>query len=125
MEPTFDLQVIITSGLRDLPRAVLGFASALAGTASGDQVVVFLTMEGAVWAAEGEGNTVQVPGFEPIADYIRMLIDAGAQIEACSSCLDNFCLPLKQPKGKMRDNIVLKGLSTAIFRTKETPTLTF
>ncbi|MBF0289304.1 MAG: DsrE family protein [SAR324 cluster bacterium] len=120
-----DLQIIIASGLRDIHRAVLGFATALASAVSDVKVIVFLTMEGAVWADENEGNTVQVEGFETISKYISLLQEANIQIEACSSCIKNFCPAMKKEDGKMREGIILSGLSTAAIRTSEVRTVVF
>lgn len=107
--PKFGLQVIITSGPRDIERATLGFAMAVASVSSGIEVVIFLTMEGTIWADELEDHTVQVEGFERITDYVTLLQEAGPQLEACTSCVQTFCPSMKRPESskKIWDGFVL------------------
>ncbi len=87
----FDLQFVIASGPSQVERAVFGFAAALAAAHSGSRVVIALTMHGAFWAADTSGREESVHGFPPIAEIIEMLQEAGAKVEACATCVDNFC----------------------------------
>jgi predicted peroxiredoxin len=87
----YDLQFIVASGPRDVQRAVFAFAAALAAAHSGSRVVVALTMQGAHWAADSEGKEAMVHGFPPVAELIEMVQEAGAKVEACSTCIENYC----------------------------------
>jgi predicted peroxiredoxin len=125
--PEFGLQVIIASGPRDIERATLGFAMAVASASSGIKVVIFLTMEGVMWADELEDHMVQVEGFERITDYVTLLQEAGARLEACTSCVQTFCPSMKRTESskKIRDGFVLAGLSTAAIRASKIPTVVY
>jgi predicted peroxiredoxin len=80
------LQVIICSGPGDAKRAVLGFAVAAAAVACGTAVRIFLTMDGARWALECEGNEPVAPGFQSIAEMIGAIQSGDGKIEVCSAC---------------------------------------
>ena len=114
-----ELQVIITSGLEAPDRAVAGFALALAAASSGSRVVVWLTMRGANWAVRTQGNQADVPGFSPIAEYIRLLLESGARIELCSTCGDNACMlqGIKSDRSDLREQITLAGMAKPRLRT--------
>ncbi|MCC6646727.1 MAG: DsrE family protein [Polyangiaceae bacterium] len=87
----FDLQFVIASGPSQCERAVFGFAAALAAAHSGSRVVVALTMHGAHWGAETSGREESVHGFPPVAELIELLQEAGGRVEACATCVDNYC----------------------------------
>ncbi len=123
----FDLQVIVPSGPESAERAVLGFAMALSAAASGDEVVVFLTMHGAAWAAPEHPTVRAVPGFQDPAYYLELLAQSGVRLEACTSCVENFCDSPRGPDGQrmIRDGMVHAGLSTAAIRATKTQTVVF
>lgn len=126
-EDDFDIQIIIASGYKDIERAILGFATACACVTSGAKVVVFLSMEGAVFAAETEGKAVLVNNFETIHDYLDILQSEGVQIEVCTACAENFT-PTKERVGrqkKLREGMIYAGLSTAAIRSIKTQTIVF
>ena len=127
MTESFDLQVILTSGVADIERATLGLALALTNASSGDAVVVFLTMHGASWAAAVPPDAPEVMGFQSPSYYIGLLGEAGARIEACSSCVEHFCVSPRGPDGlrKLLDGVVYAGLSTAGARLASIPTVVF
>lgn len=86
-----ELQVIILAGPEAAQRAIFGFSTALAAAASGVAVRVVLSMHGAFWGAETTGNAVTIPDFPPVCELIEQLLELDVPIEACSTCVDNFC----------------------------------
>lgn len=99
MDTACDLQILVCSGPEQIQRAVLGFASALAAASSGSNVILALSMHGAHWAAASEGHEVGVPGFPPIAELIVHLAEAGARLQACTTCIENYCPSAVGPDG--------------------------
>jgi predicted peroxiredoxin len=86
-----DLQVIIASGTNNVQQVVLGFSAALAAAQMGTNVTVVFTMLGAHWASDSVGHDKPVPGFPSIAELKEMLIESAVTLEACSTCIENYC----------------------------------
>ncbi len=76
------VQVILTTGTKDIARAVLGLQAALAAVASQLEVDVFLTPDATEWACEPRDC---VNGQE-VYDLLDLLIALGARITCCSAC---------------------------------------
>jgi len=89
--PEHGVQIVVVSGPESAERAVFGFSSALAAAASGVDVRVVLSMYGAYWAAQTTGIAVSVTDFPPIAELLAQLVELRVPIEACSTCVDNYC----------------------------------
>lgn len=81
------LAMVVVSGPTEVERVVFGFASALAATATGIDVRVFLTDEGTFWAMLGTGSGEHVPDFPTIDELLGELCALGVGIEACSESL--------------------------------------
>jgi len=83
------LAMVVVSGPGAVERVVFGFASALAATATGIDVRVFLTDEGAFWAllGTGTGSGEQVADFPTIDELLGELHVLGVDIEACTESL--------------------------------------
>ena len=120
----FDVQFVIASGPTQGERAVFGFAAALAAAHSGSRVAVALTMHGAFWAAETSGTEETVHGFPPIAELIAMIQEAGGKVEACATCVDNYCpCPLNADGTKQLGyGIERVGLGVIALRLSDIPT---
>lgn len=120
----FDVQFVIASGPTQGERAVFGFAAALAAAHSGSRVAVALTMHGAFWAAETSGTEETVHGFPPIAELIAMIQEAGGKVEACATCVDNYCpCPLNADGTKQLGyGIERVGLGVIAMRMSDIPT---
>ncbi len=120
------LQIVITSGPEDAPRATLGFAAAAAACCSGAPVVLFLALNGARWAFQTEGNEAQAPGFQPIAELFELIQASGGRIEVCSNCLEGQCTRLgDQHCAPMRPGVTASGLASVAIRMSQIPTVTF
>ena len=123
-EKQFDLQFVIASGPTKGERAVFGFATALAAAHSGSRVAVALTMHGAFWAADTSGREETVHGFPPIAELIEMIQEAGGKVEACATCVDNYC-PCPMGSDGLKQlgfGIERVGLGVIAMRMSEIPT---
>lgn len=120
------LQVVILSGATEVQRAVFGFASALAAASSGARVHVVLSMHGAHWAAETTGDELSVPEFASIGELIERIQEIGGVVEACSTCVDNYCPSPRGPDGlkQLRAGIVRIGLGLVAIRMSDMPTVT-
>ncbi|MCA9635802.1 MAG: DsrE family protein [Myxococcales bacterium] len=112
------VQIIILAGPAAPERAVFGFASALAAAASGVEVRVVLSMHGAYWAAETTGQAVSIMDFPPIAELIEQLLELQVPIEACSTCVDNYCPSHVDPDGRrmLRKGVDRIGLGLVAMR---------
>lgn len=125
---SFDIQIILMSGRREIEKITAGLAMALSCASSGAKVVVFLTMEAAAYANPDEGKTIVINGFDSIQKYFDLLFEQDVRIEACTSCVANFCLTdrnRKTGRKKIRKGMIYVGLSTAAIRAIHTPTLIF
>lgn len=122
----FDLQVIIVSGMKQVERVIIGLATALSAAVAEHHVVVFLTMEGAAFANPEEGKLNYINGFESVQKYFDLLLEEGAHIEVCSTCVDNYCLTEKLGSVRfINPKMNLAGLSTAGIRAAQVKTLVF
>ncbi len=124
MTKTYDLQLVVASGPESPERATFAFAAALAAAHSGSKVVIALTMHGAHWASPTSGKDVLVPGFHPIGELIEMIQEAGGTVEACSTCVENFCPSEVSSDGlkALGYGIERVGLGVIAMRMVDTPT---
>lgn len=86
-----EVQVVILAGPESAERAIFGFSTALAAAASGVSVRVVLSMYGAYWAAESTGEAVSITDFPPISELLEQLRELNVPLEACSTCIENYC----------------------------------
>lgn len=122
----YDMQIIIVSGPRDVEKVVSGLATALSCASSGAKLVVFFMMQGAAFANSNEGTVASIHGFKSIQEYIDLLLETNVHVEACTSCVENYCVA-KKVRGlkKLRSGMVYAGLSTAAIRAITTKTIVF
>lgn len=123
----FDFQFIIHSGKQEESKVILALATALAMASAGSKVVIFFTLEGAIWADPGYGKEKIVPNFDSIDTYMNLLYEMGAVFEGCTACVELHCSHLKDDKNNfcLRPGFRLAGLSTAAIRATSVQTLTF
>lgn len=120
-QPTFDLQIFISAGPNEVPKATIGFATALAAAVSGEDVVVFLTGPGAYWASKDHGDVESAPGFDSVASYMEMLWEADARIEGCTACLVHY----RDQTVPLHEGVIEAGLSVAAIRMQDSRTVVF
>jgi len=106
-----NLQVIIVSGPEDISRAVLGFAFASAAAVSEVDVTMVLSLDGLAWAGEDEpAAKKKVNGFDSISEYMDILLNSGAAIRLCSTCVKNSCRKSEGNDAPLKD-FPVAGLS--------------
>ncbi len=127
MSDTAGLQIIIVSGPEDAPRATLGFSVAAAAAACGTPVTLFLAMNGTRWALRSEGNQSAVPGFQPIAQLLDLILAGGGRVEVCSNCLQGLCSDsaVCGPRSDHRPGVVPGGMAALAVRMAKASTVTF
>jgi predicted peroxiredoxin len=81
------LCVSITHSKNDLDKATVGFVVANASVASGQETLVFLSIEGVRLAVQGFADGLQEEGFAPIKELIASYVKAGGTIYVCSPCM--------------------------------------
>lgn len=125
VEEKVDIQFVVASGPSEVQRAVFAFAAALAASEMGSKVVVALTMLGAHWASDSVGSDNPVPGFPSIQEMMEMIREGGGRIEACSSCIENYCPAPKGEDGKriLANNITRVGLGLIASRMSNVQTI--
>jgi uncharacterized protein len=81
------LCVSITHSKNDLDKATVGFVVANASVASGQETLVFLSIEGVRLSVQGFTDGLQEEGFAPIKELIGSFVKAGGTIYVCSPCM--------------------------------------
>ncbi|MFM2223145.1 MAG: DsrE/DsrF-like family [Armatimonadota bacterium] len=122
-----DLQIIISSGTGNVHQVVLGFSAALAAAQMGTNVTIVFSMLGAHWASDSVGHDNPVPGFPSIAELKSLLVESGVTLEACSTCIENYCpVPLGQDgKRILPPDITRVGLGLIASRMATVNTVVF
>lgn len=101
------IQILISSGTDAPEKVVLGLATALCAVHSGIAVRLVFAMRGAVWCSPTRGNDQRVPGYPPIGTMIDELVEEGAQVYGCSSCIDQYC---PSPMGQDGLKVLRQGM---------------
>lgn len=78
--------VSITNAKNDADMATVGFVVANAAVASGQETVVFLSVEGAYLGSKGYADDIHEEGFAPLKQLMDSFIEAGGTIWVCSPC---------------------------------------
>ena len=81
--------LVLTHGQEDGgSRATLTFALAVSLQAMGEEVIVFLHAQAAIWAFESAIQSIHIPGFDRLSTYIKLFEETGGQIYVCASCAE-------------------------------------
>lgn len=78
--------VSLTFAKDNLDKATVAFVVANAALGSGQETVVFLTIEGVRLSIQGYADGLQEEGFAPIKELMTSFAGAGGQIYVCSPC---------------------------------------
>lgn len=78
--------VSLTRSLDDPDRATVAFVIAGAAVASGQETMVFLSVEGVRLAVEGVADVIHEEGFLPLKQLMSSFVEAGGTILVCSPC---------------------------------------
>lgn len=90
MKEKYDVQIILSSGPKDIKRIELGLSIALNCTGQGMNVVIFFVNEAAIFLKQdtylSDNNR-----YKSVKEYIRNLLELKVAIEICSVCLEDLC----------------------------------
>jgi predicted peroxiredoxin len=78
--------VSLTRALDDPDRATVAFVVANAAVASGQETMVFLSIDGVRLAVAGTADAIHEEGFQPLKDLMNSFVEAGGSILVCSPC---------------------------------------
>src|SRR4051812_17771052 len=78
--------VSLTRSSDDTDRATVAFVVANAAVASGQEAMVFLSIEGVRLAVAGVADEIHEPGFQPLKELMTSFVQAGGTILVCSPC---------------------------------------
>ncbi|MCC6806618.1 MAG: DsrE family protein [Deltaproteobacteria bacterium] len=110
-----DVVVVITTGKSDRGmRATIALGWACTALALGKTVSVFLTMDGATWAARGAADGVQVEGFEPIHAYLEQFFSLGGELLVCAPCTKFYCGRRDGQENALIPGVRIAGLSSVV-----------
>lgn len=78
--------VSLTRAKDDTDRATVAFVVANAALGSGQETIVFLSIEGVRLAQRGYADGVHEEGFAPLAELMRNFAAGGGTVYVCSPC---------------------------------------
>lgn len=99
------LVVSITSAKNKPDSATVGFVVANAGIAAGQEVHIWLSLDGVYLSQKGYADDVTVEGFKPLAELIQTFVNNGGQLIVCPPCFKARGLT----EDKLVENSVLAG----------------
>ncbi|NQU86865.1 MAG: DsrE family protein [Mariniphaga sp.] len=123
-----DLLITLTTGKQDRgTRATLALSWGCAALAMSQEVSIFFTMDGTLWASKGSTKGVKVAGFEPLKDYFEQFIELGGEILVCAPCSEYYCsVESITGRGTLIEEAELTGLATIVSSMGDnTKTITF
>lgn len=98
--------VVSVTNARNYPdSATAAFVIANAGIAAGQEVYVWLSLEGVYLSQKGYADGVQVEGFKPLAELIDSFVSNGGQVVVCTPCFNTR----KLSQDNLIANAVLAG----------------
>jgi len=84
--------IILSTGRSDNgKKATLALQIGIGALAVGDDVNLYLAMDGACWAFKQCSNGVCVPGDRPVSEYVVEFQELGGNIMLCSRCAEGLC----------------------------------
>ena len=111
-----DMMITLTTGKQDRgTRATLALSWGCAALAMGQNVSIFLTMDGTAWANKESAKEVVVAGFDPLEDYFEQFSELGGEMLVCAPCTEYYCsVEKKNIEGVLRPEAELTGLATIV-----------
>jgi predicted peroxiredoxin len=92
------LLINLTTAKDNADKTVVAFVVANAGVAAGQDVVIFLNIEGVRLATPGYTDDIVSEGFKPLKDLLASFIDNGGKIWVCPPCFN--------ARGLNKDNLI-------------------
>lgn len=120
--------ITLTTGKQDRgTRATLALCWGCTALAMGQDVNIFFTMDGTIWASKGSTKGVEVAGFEPLKNYFEQFIDLGGKFFVCAPCSEYYCsVESTTEKGNLIAECELAGMATIVSQVgPATKTITF
>ena len=78
--------VTLTCAKNDTDKATVAFVVANAALGSGQETVVFLSIEGVRLAQQGYADDIREEGFAPLGELMANFAKGGGKIYTCSPC---------------------------------------
>lgn len=78
--------ISLTHAKNDTDKATVAFVIANAAVGSGQDTLVFLSIEGVRLAVVGYADDIHEAGFAPLRELIANYVEAGGAIYVCSPC---------------------------------------
>jgi predicted peroxiredoxin len=82
------LLINLTSAQENPDKATVAFVVANAGVAAGQEVVIFLNVEGVRLATPGYAESIAVAGFKPLKELLETFTAGGGKIWICPPCFN-------------------------------------
>jgi predicted peroxiredoxin len=82
------LLINLTTAKDNPDKSTVAFVVANAGVAAGQEVVVFLNLEGVRLAMTGYADDVVVEGFKPLKELLASFVGNGGTIWVCPPCFN-------------------------------------
>lgn len=82
------LLINLTTAKDNPDKTVVAFVVANAGAASGQEVVIFLNVEGVRLAIPGYADDITSEGFKPLKELLATFIDNGGKFWVCPPCFN-------------------------------------
>ncbi len=82
------LLINLTTAKDNPDKTVVAFVVANAGVAAGQEVTIFLSVEGVRLAVAGYADDISAPGFKPLKELLTDYINNGGKIWVCPPCFN-------------------------------------
>jgi uncharacterized protein len=92
------LLINLTTAEDNPDKSTVAFVVANAGIASGQDVAIFLNIEGVRLATPGYADTIAVEGFKPLQELMTTFTEGGGQLWVCPPCFNS--------RGLDKENVV-------------------
>jgi len=118
--------IILSSGRSDGgKKATLAFHIGLGALAVGDEVTLYLAMDGACWAYEQCSAGIHIPEDRPVSEYVADFQELGGTILLCSRCADGLCGDQCPAERDMIPGVEFVGMATIAELAGESTVYTF
>ena len=92
------LLINLTTAKDNPDKTTVAFVVANAGVAAGQEVVIFLNVEGVRLATTGYADDITSEGFKPLKELLTSFIENGGKIWICPPCFN--------ARGLDKDNVI-------------------
>jgi predicted peroxiredoxin len=92
------LLINLTAAKDNMDKTVVAFVVANAGVAAGQEVTIFLSVEGVRLVTPGYADDITSPGFKPLKELLVSFTENGGKIWICPPCFN--------ARGLDKDNLI-------------------